>query len=108
MSTRSISEQTVARRPMRPRVVRLVDIGLDGRFEASMSFVQATLRNINAGAASPMVEIEFVRSRDELTVGMAMTAPAAVLHVMAHGGAAEGPAFFSDDQRTSYSLDQLV
>jgi hypothetical protein len=81
---------------------------LDDRFDASMSFVQATLRSINAGAASPIVEVEFVRSRDELTVGMALTAPAAVLHVMAHGDNAEGPAFSSDDQRTTYSLDQLV
>jgi hypothetical protein len=63
-----VEEVGSVRRPMRPRVVRLVDVGLDERFDASMSFVQATLRNINAGAASPIVEVEFVRSRDLLTV----------------------------------------
>jgi hypothetical protein len=103
-------EALSVRRPMRPRVVRLVDIGLDPAFDASMSFVQATLHNINAGAESPIVEVEFVRSRDLLTVGMAFTAPAHVLHVMAHGGAygEGGPTFESSDQRTSYSLDQLA
>src|SRR4051812_29672146 len=94
---------------MRPRVVRLVDISLDSAFDASMSFVQATLRNINAGADSPLVEVEFVRSRDLLTVGMAFTAPAGVLHVMAHGADGDdGPEFSSSDQRTTYSLGQLA
>src|SRR3712207_6253360 len=108
MSTETLVDGSVVRRPMRPRVVRLVDLGLDDRFDASMSFIQATLRSINAGADSPIVEVEFVRSRDELTVGMAFTAPAAVLHVMAHGGQAQGPTFSSDDERTQYTLDQLA
>ncbi len=104
------AEAPSVRRPMRPRVVRLVDIGLNPAFDASMSFVQATLHNINAGAASPIVEVEFVRSRDLLTVGMSFTAPAHVLHVMAHGGAygEDGPTFESSDERTSYSLDRLA
>ncbi len=111
MSSKPMPAETPSvRRPMRPRVVRLVDIGLDPAFDASMSFVQATLHNINAGAESPIVEVEFVRSRDLLTVGMAFTAPAHVLHVMAHGGAYgdAGPTFESSDQRTSYSLDRLA
>ncbi len=75
-----------------------------------MAFVQATLNNINAGAESPIVEVEFVRSRDLPTVGTAFTAKAHVLHVMAHGGAAGdgGPTFESSDQCTWYSLDQLA
>ncbi len=93
---------------MRPRVVRLVDVGLNDNFDASMSFVQATLRNINAGADSPIVEVEFVRTRDPMTVTMAFTAPAAVLHVMAHGDIDGLPTFWSDDFRTSYSLRQLA
>ena len=108
MSSKAIIESAGVRRPMRPRVVRLVDVGLDDRFDASMSFVQATLRNINAGADSPVVEVEFVRSRDLLTVGMAFTAPAAGLHVMAHGDHSEVPTLWSSDQRTSYSFDQLA
>jgi hypothetical protein len=93
---------------MRPRVVRLVDVGLDEGFDASMSFVQATLRNINAGLSSPIAEVEFVRSRDVMTVGMAFTAPASVLHVMAHGDHSETPTFWSSDEKTSFSLDQLA
>jgi hypothetical protein len=91
---------------MRPRVVRLVDIGADDRFDALLR--EAMLQTIDARAASPIVEIEFVRSRDELAVGLDLTAPAAVLHGMAHGDHAEGPALSSDDQRTSYSPDQPV
>ncbi len=104
------AEASTVRRPMRPRIVRLVDVGLDPAFDASMSSVQATLHNINAGAESPIVEVEFVRSRDLLTVGMVFTAPAHVLHVMAHGGAYgdAGPTFESSDQRTSYSLGRLA
>jgi hypothetical protein len=93
---------------MRPRVVRLVDVGLDEGFDASMSFVQATLRNINAGLNTPIAEVEFVRSRDVMTVGMAFTAPASVLHVMAHGDHSETPTFWSSDEKTSFSLDQLA
>jgi hypothetical protein len=103
------AEALSVRRPMRPRVVRLVDIGLDPAFDASMSFVQATLRSFNAGVDSPIVEVEFVRSRDARTVGMAFTAPAHILHVMAHGAYGEdGPTFSSSDQRTSFSLGQLT
>lgn len=93
---------------VRPRVVRLVDVGLDEAFDASMSFVQATLRNINAGANTPLAEVEFVRSRDVLTVGSAFTAPAAVLHVMAHGDNSETPTFFSSDDKTEFSIEQLA
>jgi hypothetical protein len=108
MSSKAYIEVIGVRRPMRPKVVRLIDVGLDDRFDASMSFVQSTLRNINAGADSAIVEVEFVRSRDLLTVGMAFTAKVDVLHVMAHGDHSEGPVFSSSDQQTSYSLDQLA
>jgi hypothetical protein len=93
---------------MRPRVVRLVDVGLDARYDASMSFVQATLRSINADYGDPIVDIEFVRARDEMTVAMALTAPAAVLHVMAHGDHSEEPVFYSDDEKTVVSVDRLA
>ncbi len=74
-----------------------------------MSYVQSMLQNINADHDAPVVEVEFVRSGDLHTVGMASTADADVLHVMAHGSdePAEGPVFSSTDGRTWFSLEQL-
>jgi len=92
---------------MRNRRVSLLDIGLDQSFDASMAFVQSTLQSINAGWSDPIVDIDFVRSRDPDTVLAAFTAPSDVLHVMAHGDHAETPTFTSSDARTVIALDQL-
>jgi hypothetical protein len=92
---------------MRPRRVSLLDIGLDSSFDAAMTFVQSTLRNINAGSDEPIVDIDFVRSRDPSTVLSAFTAPCDVLHVMAHGDHSVTPTFSSSDGRTNISLEQL-
>lgn len=92
---------------MRNRRVTLLDIGLDTSFDASMSFVQSTLRNINAGWDTPIVDIDFVRSRDLQTVITAFTASCDVLHVMAHGDHSELPAFSSSDGRTTVSLEEI-
>ena len=53
---------------MRNRRVQLLDMGLDASFDASMSFAQATLHNIKAGYEYPVVDIDFVRTRDPGTV----------------------------------------
>lgn len=92
---------------MRNRRVQLLDIGLDASFDMSMSFVQAILQNINAGYTEPVVEIDFVRTRDPDTVLTAFTAPCDILHVMAHGDYAESPTFVSTDERISVSLADL-
>ena len=92
---------------MRNRRVSLLDIGLDQSFDASMAFVQSTLQSINAGWPDPIVDIDFVRSRDPDTVLAAFTAPCDVLHVMAHGDHAETPTFTSSDAKTVIALDQL-
>jgi hypothetical protein len=72
-----------------------------------MTFVQSVLQNINAGFESPVVDIDFVRSRDPDTVPSAFTASCNVLHVMAHGDHTETPMFISSDDRTTISLEDL-
>lgn len=81
---------------MRNRLIGLLDLGLDSRFDASMSFEQSTLQAINAGWEEPVLDIDFIRSRDTATVITALTAPYHVLHVMAHGDS-EDPAFLGED-----------
>lgn len=71
--------------------VALLDIGLDSAFDASMTFVQSVLQNINANYETPIIDIDFVRSRDLLTVATAFTARCDVLHVMGHGDTARVP-----------------
>ncbi|GAA4244339.1 hypothetical protein [Dactylosporangium darangshiense] len=93
---------------MRNRRVSLLDIGLDQSFDASMAFVQSTLQSINAGWSEPIVDIDFVRSRDPDTVLAAFTAPCDVLHVMAHGDQdSETPTFSSTDAKTTITLSEL-
>ncbi|MCW2639906.1 MAG: hypothetical protein JWP76_2212, partial [Dactylosporangium sp.] len=53
---------------MRRRRISLLDIGLDSNFDAAMSFIQSTLANINIHYGEPVVDIDFVRSRDPDTV----------------------------------------
>ncbi|WP_344077211.1 hypothetical protein [Luedemannella helvata] len=85
----------------------LLDIGLDAAFDAAMVFVQATIESVNAGWESPIVDIDFVRSRDPDTVMTAFTASCDVLHVMAHGDHAITPTFSSSDDQTIISLAEL-
>jgi hypothetical protein len=87
--------------------VSLLDIGLDSSFDAAMTFVQSTLQNINAGNDTPIVDIDFVRSRDPDTVLTAFTASCDVLHVMAHGDHSATPTFSSSDGQTNISLEAL-
>lgn len=93
---------------MRNRTITLLDLGLDRPFNASMQFVQATLDSLNAGADAPVVDVNFIRSRDEDTVWGALTTPSTVLHVMAHGDHSEEPTFVSSDLATEVSLSELA
>jgi hypothetical protein len=92
---------------MRARRVSLLDIGLDSSFDAAMTFVQSTLQNINVDYYEPIIDIDFVRSRDPDTVLTAFTASCDILHVMAHGDHSETPTFSSSDGKTSISLEHL-
>jgi hypothetical protein len=93
---------------VRRRRISLLDIGLDSNFDAAMSFIQSTLANINIHYGEPVVDIDFVRSRDPDTVLTAFTASCDVLHVMAHGDqVAASPTFSSSDEKTNISLEKL-
>jgi hypothetical protein len=92
---------------VRSKQVNLVDVGLDASFDASMTFVQSVLQNINAGYESRVADIDFIRSRDLETVLSAFTASCNVLHVMAHGDATETPTFLSDDNSFTVSFEEL-
>ncbi len=83
---------------MRNKQVNLIDVGLDASFDASMTFVQSILQNINAGYPSPVADIDFIQSRDLDTVLAAFTSTCHVLHVMAHGDTTQTPTFLSNDQ----------
>ncbi|RYC05753.1 C25 family cysteine peptidase [Nocardioides zhouii] len=93
---------------MKPRRITLVDLGLDSGFDASMTFVQGVLQNVNAGYEEPVIEIEFIRSRDMSTIREALSTPTDVLHVMAHGDHSEEPTFVSSDEKTQVSLPALA
>ncbi|MFF5081719.1 hypothetical protein ACFY36_32110 [Actinoplanes sp. NPDC000266] len=92
---------------MRNKQINLIDVGLDSSFDTSMMFVQSVLENINAGYESPVVDIDFIRTRDLGTVLSAFTSPCNVLHVMAHGDSSITPAFYSGDGMISVSFDDL-
>lgn len=96
------------RSTVRNRTVTLVDLGLDTAFNASMQFVQATLDNVNAGEEQALVDVNFVRSRDQETIWSALTTPSTVLHVMAHGDHSEEPAFVSSDGQTEITLGSVA
>jgi hypothetical protein len=92
---------------VRNKQINLVDVGLEASFDASMTFVQSVLQNINAGYDNPVANIDFIRSRDLDTVLSAFTSTCHVLHVMAHGDATETPSFLSDDNSFTVSFEEL-
>jgi hypothetical protein len=92
---------------MRSKRITLIDIGLDATFDVSMMFVQSVLQNINAGYDIPVVDVDFIRSRDLDTVLTAFTSTCHVLHVMAHGDSSITPAFYSGDGDVCVSFDDL-
>ncbi|HEV7707965.1 MAG TPA: hypothetical protein VGP16_07220 [Asanoa sp.] len=92
---------------MKRRRISLLDIGLDDSFDASMTLIQSTLQSINLAYPEPVVDIDFVRSRDPQTVLAAFTASSDVLHVMAHGNHDATPTFSSSDGATNVALEDL-
>jgi hypothetical protein len=87
--------------------VLLLDLGLDESFDASMTSVQATIRNINVSFDNPVCDIDFVRSRDPWTVAAAFTATCDVMHVMSHADHLITPTFYSSDEKTEVSFADL-
>lgn len=95
---------------MRPARVRLIDLGFDGAFDTSMSFAQSLIQSIGARTnGNPIAEIEFIRTRDPVTVRTALQADATVVHIMAHGTTdPDGLGFWSEDEETGLTLTELA
>jgi hypothetical protein len=95
---------------MRPARVRLIDLGFDGAFDTSMSFAQSLIQSIGARTnGNPIAEIEFIRTRDPVTVRTALQADATVVHIMAHGTTdPDGLGFWSEDEKTGLTLTELA
>lgn len=95
---------------MRPTLVRLVDLGHDEDFDVAMSFAQSIIQSlVTRSNGNPLAEIEFIRTRDSMTVESALTADAGVLHVMAHGDTdPDDIGFWSDDGESGVTLTELA
>src|SRR5437899_9309707 len=95
---------------MRPARIRLVDLGFDRDFDTSMAFAQSLIQSLVARSGdSPVAEIEFIRTRDLLTVATALQNPAHIIHVIAHGETSPDElGFWSDDNATSLNLTELA
>lgn len=95
---------------MRPARVRLIDLGFDSSFDASMSFAQSLIQATGTRTnGNPIAEIEFVRTRDPVTVRSSLQASATVVHLMAHGETdPDHLGFWSDDNETGLTLTELA
>lgn len=94
--------------PMRNKRVTLIDLGLDRPFDDSMGFVQSTLMNINAGLASPITDIDFIRTRNFDVIWASVLSPCDVLHIMGHGYSGSDPTFISSDGKTTFGFGLLA
>lgn len=95
---------------MRPAVIRLVDLGLDPRFAASITLAQSVSSAIVAEDGDrPRVEVEVIRTRNRWTIVEALLGEADVIHVVSHGvAAAGGAALVSEDNATRIDFDELA
>ena len=95
---------------LKPARIRLVDLGFDDSFDASMAFAQSLIQSlVTEHGTSPIAEVEFIRTRDYYTVATALQSSATVIHVMAHGdNAPDALGFWSDDEKSFVSLADLA
>lgn len=95
---------------MRPARIRLVDLGFDRDFDSSRAFAQSLIQSLVTRAGdNPVAEVEFIRTRDFLTVKTALQSPAAVIHLVAHNLAKlDDVGFWSDDEETAVSIIDLA
>lgn len=108
MSGGTKGQDVVQTRRRRPRVVTIIDIGLHSSFDSSTAVIQSSLRSLNLGGDEEAVAVDVVRTRDTQTILTALTAPSAVIHVIAHGDQSDGdPALSSEDGETVVWLKEL-
>ncbi len=71
---------------MRPRVVRIVDIGMTSRFGQTSTFLQSLLAALGSGhSAAPLIVTELINTDQTSRLLEALHAPADVIHIVAHG-----------------------
>jgi hypothetical protein len=89
-------------------VVRLIDIGHGDGFSKSMTFAQSLLASLNVGKVH--ADVEYLRVTNLNLAARAMTQPARLVHLMAHGVKdLEGqPGFESDDARLFFGLGDVA
>ena len=97
---------------MRPAVIRIIDFGWSDPFEDYADFVRKLVGNhsyaLSPDQGLPAVHLESLRVRDALTVAAALTRPALVVHISAHGSdAADEVGFYAEDD-TELPLEGLA
>ncbi len=97
---------------MRPAVVRLVDFGMSSAFEGYADFIRKLIWNLNYGISGesehPAADVESLRVRDSITIAAALSRPALVLHISAHGYAKPEDVGFYGHDDSELRLDQLA
>jgi hypothetical protein len=95
---------------LRPATIRLIDLGMHEDFGLAMSFAQNMIQSLVARSnGTAPAEIEFIRTRDPLTVKTALQHRAHVIHITAHGDTdPDHLGFWSDDERTGLTLTDLA
>ncbi|HVT64465.1 MAG TPA: hypothetical protein VHD81_04885 [Mycobacteriales bacterium] len=93
---------------VRPPVIRLLDLGLSDDFLKSMTFAQSLLSSLTVGSAPE--DVEYMHVRNLFLAARAMTLPARLIHVMAHGTTSKSgqAGFESDDHHYFFGLEDLA
>lgn len=68
---------------MKVPIIRLIDLGYDEGFGKSMGFAQSLIESINVSGTR--ADVEYLRTVDMSLVTHALTVPARLIHIMAHG-----------------------
>lgn len=93
---------------MRPPVIRLLDLGLSDDFLKSMTFAQSLISSLTVGGIHE--DVEYMHIRNLFLAARAMTLPARLIHVMAHGTTSKSgqAGFESDDHHYFFGLEDLA
>lgn len=94
-------------RVMRSRRLLLLDLAFDPDFALFGRFVEQAVESINVDLAEKSCHVDYVRSRDRDVSTTAFTSECDVLHVIAHAGSEDEPAFYAADDSVSLSLSEF-
>lgn len=83
----------------------VIDLGLSGRFEASLDYARALAKSTQGGEDLG-IDVEYIRTRNRLSISAALLSAATVIHVMGHGEYDLSPAIVSEGGEEYRALDQ--